>query len=65
MTTNWNDAAYFAKNVRAVFEKAIKDGSISRQLAANGTMMYMYSTPEWHWFKHRDTRDYVKVSALS
>tara|TARA_R100000306_G_C4345713_1_gene127548 strand:- start:545 stop:757 length:213 start_codon:yes stop_codon:yes gene_type:complete len=62
---NWNDAAYFAKNVRAVFEKAIEDGAISRRAAIDGSIMYMYSTPDWHWFKQRDTRDYVKVSALS
>ena len=62
MATNWDDITYFASNFRAVFEKGITDGLISREEVANGSIRYMYSTGEWHWFKHRDTRQHVKVS---
>lgn len=53
----------FEPNSRAIFEKAVEDGIISRESANNGDIMYMYSCDNYHYFKHRDTKDYVKVAA--
>jgi len=50
-------------NSRAIFEKAVEDGIISRESANNGDIMYRYSCDNYHYFKHRDTKAYVKVAA--
>ena len=53
----------FEPNSRAIFEKAVEDGNISRAAAVNGEVMYMYSDDDYHYFKHKDTKAYIKVAS--
>lgn len=46
------------------FAFAISQGHLSRDASSDlwvGHFMYMHSEGGFDWFKHRDTREYVKV----
>ena len=53
----------FEPNSRTILEKAVEDGNISRAAVVNGEVMYMYSDDDYHYFKHKDTKAYIKVAS--
>ena len=53
----------FEPNSRAILEKAVEDGSISRAAVVSGAVRYWGSDDDYHYFKHKDTKAYIKVAS--
>ena len=55
------------RNASEAFDNAVDTGALSDNPSSAtapfaGNFMYMYSTPRLDYFKHIDTREYLKVA---
>ena len=64
MNIGWvkDEKTFVADNPEPIFQKAMVHGVISIDDMLGDVYMYMYSTDNRHYFKHRDTREYTSVS---
>ena len=56
------EETFVAPDPEPIFQKAMVHGVLSIRDVLDEVYMYMYSTDNRHYFKHRDTREYTSVS---